>query len=623
VSGMNDNQTNNSLEQIEAFIRAEEDEQQKRYDNKGTISLKELREAGVLLYPIRIVRKTFSAAGKPMITIKSIHDYDQQSFQTGASVVLKKFDQDDQCTAHIVYTHDDASLTVHLQMFDFPDWIEAKNIGVQLQPDRRSFKCMRYMLKKTAKSPTRSITTLLEGISNPEQAPEHLTSETKKTTIVEDQGLAQNKSLNNIQASALQESTIEQPLFAIHGPPGTGKTKTLSAIIQTFVKQNKRVIATAPSNTAVDHLAQQLINANMKVFRLGNTAKVDETITPYTPEGILSEPDRLKQLKKLRIGANALRKKASQYKRQFTAQDRQNRKEWYNEARSIQSEIKRLTNYYLERALEKADVILGTPVGLQHDLILDQNFDVALIDEAGQCLIPMGMLVMNQAKRTILCGDHQQLPPTVLSESMSKKWVASSLLEFAIHQGTPYVQLHLQYRMPPSIAQFSSSYFYQNNLISTKQDKGVHLQFFDTAGAGFTEERSFSNSFFNTEELRSIQTLIEREKSDNILFISPYAAQVEKCKSLLNQDVDVSTIDGIQGQEAKTVIVSLVRSNKDSSIGFLSEYRRMNVALTRASDRLIVFGDSSTIGQDPFYQSFLEYVESINGYHSVFELLYD
>lgn len=608
---MNDIQTGEMIDQMKAFIRAEEDEQQRRYHNDGTTPLKELRTKGVLLYPLRIVRKTFSAAGTPMITIKSMHEYDQRSFQSGTSVILKRPDEDEICAAHIVYSHDDATLTVRLHAFDFPEWIEDKNIAVQLQPDRRSFKCMQHVLDQVAQKPVASIAALLNGAGSQVQPRELVTPAPK------------DNSLNESQQLALERSAIHQPIFAIHGPPGTGKTNTLTAIIKTFVEQNERVIAAAPSNTAVDHLAQQLIESDVKVFRLGNTAKVNTTIAPYTPEGVLTEPDRLKRLKKLHIEANALRKKAGQFKRQFTAEDRQNRKAWYSEARSIQHEIKKLTNYYLERALDEADVVLGTPVGLQHDLIEGQHFDVALIDEAGQCLIPMGMLVMNQANRSIICGDHQQLPPTVLSRSMSKKQVASSLLEFALQQGVPFVQLHSQYRMPPSIAAFSSSYFYQNKLHSVKRDNGIHLQFFDTAGAGFSEEQSLSSSFFNTEELHSIQTFIEREKLDDVLFISPYAAQVEKCKSFLKDTVEVSTIDGIQGQEAPTVILSLVRSNNDSSIGFLSEYRRMNVALTRASDRLIVFGDSSTIGKDPFYQAFLEYVEQINGYHSVFELLYD
>ena len=81
----------------------------------------------------------------------------------------------------------------------------------------------------------------------------------------------------------------------------------------------------------------------------------------------------------------------------------------------------------------------------------------------------------------------------------------------------------------------------------------------------------------------------------------------------------ISTIDSFQGQEKHTVIISLVRSNSESKIGFLSDYRRMNVALTRAKEKLYVIGDSSTIGNDHFYGQFLEYMESNNAYRSVWE----
>ena len=76
-----------------------------------------------------------------------------------------------------------------------------------------------------------------------------------------------------------------------------------------------------------------------------------------------------------------------------------------------------------------------------------------------------------------------------------------------------------------------------------------------------------------------------------------------------------------KGQERDTIVISLVRSNADAVIGFLKDYRRMNVAITRAKERLFVIGDSSTIGQDPFYSSFLEYLESQEGYRSAWELM--
>jgi superfamily I DNA and/or RNA helicase len=112
--------------------------------------------------------------------------------------------------------------------------------------------------------------------------------------------------------------------------------------------------------------------------------------------------------------------------------------------------------------------------------------------------------------------------------------------------------------------------------------------------------------------------------------ISPYKAQVELLKDIVEKDaeiqssgikVSVNTVDGFQGQERDIIYISLVRSNEKGEIGFLADIRRMNVAMTRARKKLVVFGDSSTLGNHSFYKDFLEYAEEINGYRSAYEYL--
>ena len=99
---------------------------------------------------------------------------------------------------------------------------------------------------------------------------------------------------------------------------------------------------------------------------------------------------------------------------------------------------------------------------------------------------------------------------------------------------------------------------------------------------------------FNSGELDFVNKLIEHLKinTSELAFISPYSSQIEKAKSVLPGEVKVSTIDSFQGQEKHTVIISLVRSNNEGVIGFLKDYRRMNVAMTRAKEQLIILGDS-------------------------------
>jgi superfamily I DNA and/or RNA helicase len=122
-------------------------------------------------------------------------------------------------------------------------------------------------------------------------------------------------------------------------------------------------------------------------------------------------------------------------------------------------------------------------------------------------------------------------------------------------------------------------------------------------------------------ELRLISVLIEEELLDfsTTALISPYSGQVTAAREIFPVELRISTIDSFQGQEKDNIIVSLVRSNEDGDIGFLKDYRRMNVALTRAKYRLYVIGDSATIGADPFYNAFLTYMEKSGHYRTVWE----
>ena len=128
-------------------------------------------------------------------------------------------------------------------------------------------------------------------------------------------------------------------------------------------------------------------------------------------------------------------------------------------------------------------------------------------------------------------------------------------------------------------------------------------------------------SLQNEGELLLVQKIIQSEGLDPLLtaFVSPYAGQVTSAKEMLPRNMRISTIDSFQGQEKEVIILSLVRSNDDGEIGFLKDYRRMNVAITRAKEKLFVIGDSATIGADPFYNAFLSYVEKHGNYKTVWE----
>jgi ATP-dependent RNA/DNA helicase IGHMBP2 len=217
-----------------------------------------------------------------------------------------------------------------------------------------------------------------------------------------------------------------------------------------------------------------------------------------------------------------------------------------------------------------------------------------------------------------------QLPPTVISDAAARLGFNESILEKSIATVDAVYLLNTQYRMREAIAGFSSIYFYDGllqtaaHLTNTK----THITFIDTAGWGHNEiQGSNGMSLQNEGELAIVQKLLDTAIIDPLstAFISPYAGQVAAAKELLPRQMRISTIDSFQGQEKEIIIVSLVRSNDDGDIGFLKDYRRMNVAITRAKEQLFVIGDSATIGGDTFYNSFLTYIEKYGHYRTVWE----
>jgi predicted DNA helicase len=252
--------------------------------------------------------------------------------------------------------------------------------------------------------------------------------------------------------------------------------------------------------------------------------------------------------------------------------------------------------------------------------------------------------VILRSQRLVLAGDHCQLPPTVLCPTAAAEGFAVSLMERLVkHYGDQVTrQLSVQYRMHQQIMQFSSAMFYDHSL-SVAEPVAAHvladlaevtdntwtrepILFVDTAGAGWDEElEPDGESRRNPQEGRLVLKMIERLTSaglnpEGIAVIAPYAAQVrwlrEHCPE---RSVEVDTVDGFQGREKEAVIISLVRSNPQGEIGFLGDTRRMNVALTRARRKLVVIGDSATLGGHRFYAQLLEYFESIGAYHTVWE----
>lgn len=594
-------------------INLEEKEQTERYQLSQAHTLRALKAEGLALHPISVTRKSFGYADYPEISFRLPYPGTTNLFRDGAAIEC--FKQGEEPVKGIMMSLEGKTGEFRLFAPDFPDWIEEEGVGIKLAPDTRTNSIMKEALTGLEKN--KRVFTLFEELHRDKPVAPEAPAFNSPVTFF-------NKNLNNSQQQAVSAITENQELTIVHGPPGTGKTTTLIEAIQQLVKRGEKVLVTAPSNAAVDNICKGLLQKGLSLLRVGNASKTDEAIFMHTPEGKLSNSKVQKDIRQLKMRAEEFRRMALKYRRNFGKAEREQRSLLFKEVKNIRNEIRQLQHYNEEKLFTEAQVIAGTPIGLLDAGLEKITFHHLIIDEAGQCIEPLAWCVFSLAPKIVLAGDHLQLPPTVLSSAAIKAGFNRSILEIAIGSIQAVHLLNTQYRMKPAIAGFSSNYFYKGLLISAPHlvNQGTPLSFIDTAGSGFHENKGPDGSSLQNEgELGIVQQLLQSGDTiaENAAFISPYAGQVLMAKEALPKTMRVSTIDSFQGQEKNTIILSLVRSNDECEIGFLKDYRRMNVAITRAKEALIVIGDSATIGADPFFRAFLQYVEQYGTYRTVWE----
>jgi len=448
--------------------------------------------------------------------------------------------------------------------------------------------------------------------------------------------------LNESQQSAIEFALTCEDVAILHGPPGTGKTTALVELVRRVVERGEKVLATAPSNTAVDNLLAKLVDANVNAVRIGHPARVDVHLHDRTLDALVENHENMRWVRHLMKDAEQLYRKASRYTRAKPA--RGERQEMRREAKQLKSEARKLERQAVDHILDGADVVCATTT-FDRKTIGQRHFDLAVIDEACQSTEPGCWLPLLHSDRLVLAGDHCQLPPTVISKQAAREGFGRSLLERLVeHYGELITRrLCVQYRMHQQIMEFSSDQFYDGHLVAD-ETVNAHLlsglpgvsttdpltdkpvTFIDTAGAGYDEElepdgesrRNLSEGRLVLHKLSQLQAAGVDCRDMGV--ITPYAAQVRWLRENTDDpDLEIDTVDGFQGREKEAIVISLVRSNQKNEIGFLADTRRMNVALTRARRKLIVIGDSATLGKHDFYVAMLEYFETIGAYHSVWE----
>jgi ATP-dependent RNA/DNA helicase IGHMBP2 len=634
-----------------ALLKIEREEDRQSYqDLARSSSLSQRRADGLAWYPVAI-RDTEPGRGDYLnVEVERTTHLDiTHQLRPGAPAAF--FSNHDPQTDRIEGTISFVGghrLRITLPTDELPEWARNGKLGIDLLFDDNSYTEMFGALRRAAALQDRPAEGRLIRILTGQQAPAfHSSSEAAMITTFNPSLQPAAPHLNPSQQAAVNKILAAEDLAIVHGPPGTGKTTTLvQAILALLDRDGRQILVTAPSNTAVDLLSEKLSDLGLNVLRIGNPARVSERQQALTLDSRIAEHPGAKEIKKLKRKAGEFRDMAHKYKRNFGPAEREQRKALFDEARNLMKDVDRIEADILSDLLSRARVITATLVGANHPVIRDREFDAVVIDEAGQALEPASWIPALKTRRLILAGDHCQLPPTVKSASAAFGGLGATLLEKNIlPHPEAVVLLEQQYRMHNLIMGYSSRAFYENRLTAHPTVAGhllfetdPPLAFIDTAGCGFEEIRNEAG-LSNPEEaaflLKNLTRLVAELEHHyagrdfpSIAIISPYRQQVHLLNELLQHNqtllrfapnISVNTIDSFQGQERDIVYIGMTRSNPDSRIGFLSEIRRMNVAMTRARKKLVVIGDSATLAQTPFYAGFIEYAERHGSYQSAWE----
>ena len=594
------------------------------------------RADGFTWYPLSIKATGFTYGDRAFVTVERGGNPDQpHQFRSGNVVNLFTLQKDVyksevSGTIHFIKQN---QMRITLNSKDLPDWITDGQVGVDLLFDDRTYMEME-----------RAVTKVMEAKGDRLAELRDIFLGLKSQYSLGKNNYLNLAKLNESQNKAVQNIMDNRDVAIIHGPPGTGKTTTIVAAVKKISESENTILVAAPSNTAADLLTERLDTEGLIVVRIGNISRVDERIVRLTLEGQLASHPESKNIKKIKIKAAELRRISRQYKRKFGYDERTQRDLIKQEAREMAAWANELEQRLIEQILESAQVITCTLVGAAHPVLDNRKFRTVVIDEAAQALEPATWIPILKASRVVLAGDPFQLPPTVKSIEAQRGGLTTTLIEKAIIRLPNVNLLNVQYRMNQAIMQFSNAWFYENELTAHpsvsartlgdfQEEKAV--VFIDTAGCSFDELQHPENrSRYNKEEFYVLREHLYQYldiflyEKPSIGIISPYREQVvfmekeiEEDSFFDNFDITVSTIDGFQGQERDVIYISLVRSNEKKEIGFLSDYRRMNVAMTRAKMKLIIIGDSATIGENKFYKTFLDYADTEGSYRSAWEFM--
>ena len=425
--------------------------------------------------------------------------------------------------------------------------------------------------------------------------------------------------LNTDQVEAIGKVMSAKDYALVLGMPGTGKTTTIAHIIRALTLQGKSILLTSYTHTAVDNILLKIRKYNIGVFRLGAVAKVHSEVQEFahlagTP---MASTEEIKQA----------------YSQQ---------------------------------------VVATTCLGINHPIFNQRIFDYCIVDEASQITLPVCLGPIRMARTFILVGDHYQLPPLVQNKDALQGGLDVSLFK-TLSDSHPDSLTYLthQYRMCEDIMTLSNTLIYNGRLkcgTSAVATRSLHIPNFDAiskhhhipatllspqlrknvkklclssiTGSCWLRDvltPSAKACFLNTDLLlpasrevlqstrltnplevllttQLVETLITVGiASSSIGVITLYRSQLVLLKQSLRHrsSVEMHTADKFQGRDKEVIILSMVRSNEDRNVGdLLKDWRRVNVALTRARTKLIVMGSRETLKGNDLLERFVNLMET-------------
>uniref|UniRef100_A0A3Q1KB82 DNA replication ATP-dependent helicase/nuclease n=1 Tax=Anabas testudineus TaxID=64144 RepID=A0A3Q1KB82_ANATE len=413
------------------------------------------------------------------------------------------------------------------------------------------------------------------------------------------------KGLNKPQKQAMKKVLLSKDYTLIVGMPGTGKTTTICTLVRILHACGFSVLLTSYTHSAVDNILLKLKRFRVGFLRLGQGQKVHPDILAYTEESARKK------------GVHTL------------------------------SELEQLYN---------KELVVGTTcMGIKHPIFTRRRFDFCIVDEASQISQPICLGPLFYAKRFVLVGDHQQLPPIVQNKEARSLGMDESLFKRLELHSEAVVQLNVQYRMNRQIMSLSNSLMYEGRLecgsertasalltlpflLSIQSEMNSYSQtnpehdltwiqatllpsnpvcFLDCSMVPALEsvERGGVSNHTEAALIHKLLSLLIKAgcKPSDIGVIAPYRQQLKAISALLQSSafigVEVNTVDRYQGRDKSLIVLSFVKSTLGE---LLKDWRRLNVAITRAKHKLLMVGSASTLHRYAPVEKLLHHLQQEN-----------